>query len=56
MDELSLLDEGKFNWQILVENPSTSEKTVEFSSNFSISLDKLPEKIELLTPKVQYAD
>ena len=56
MDELSLLDEGRFVWQIIVENPTSGEKNVEFSSNFSISLDPLPDKLELLSPKVQYAD
>jgi hypothetical protein len=56
MDELELLDEGKFQWQVLYENPDTGEKTVEFSSNFIISLDPMPDNLELLTPKVQYAE
>lgn len=54
LDEIEILDKGRFSWEIYYSKSGKKEK--EFSSTFQIDLDPLPEKIELLTPKVQYAD
>ncbi|WCL49854.1 FecR domain-containing protein [Leptospira sp. GIMC2001] len=54
MDELDLLDQGYFEWEIYYEE--SGERRKEFNSNFSIDLDPMPDQLEFLTPKVQYAD
>lgn len=54
LDEIELLDQGQFSWEIYYQE--AGEKKKEFSSGFSIALDPLPDELELLTPNIQYAD
>jgi hypothetical protein len=54
LDEIEILDQGKFIWEIFYDE--SGEKKKEFTSTFQIELDPLPENLELLTPKVQYAE
>jgi hypothetical protein len=54
LDEIELLDKGKFSWEIYYEE--NGQRKLDFNSDFLIELDPISEKLELLTPKVQYAD
>lgn len=54
MNEIELLDKGDFVWEIYFEE--AGQRRLDFVADFKIDLDPLPERIELLTPKVQYAE
>jgi len=54
LNELDVLDEGRFEWEIYYDE--RGEKRKEFTSEFYIELDPLPDVLEILSPGIQYAD
>lgn len=54
LDEIELLDKGRFSWEVYYEE--NGQRKLDFNSDFQIELDPISEQLELLTPKVQYAD
>lgn len=54
LDELDILEEGLWEWEIYYMKQG--ERLKLFRSSFRITLDPLPESIEILSPRIQYAE